>query len=75
MRVGMAFSRILLLLDCNKINMGANFEIPHFKNLDLRVKMRFTPKKLFLDETDFTSTYLKVRPKSKHFSAMIACSG
>ena len=63
MQVEMAFSRILPPLDCHKINMETNFKNPHVKNFDLRVQMCFTPQKLFLNETDFTATYLKVPPK------------
>ena len=47
--------------------MGTNFENPHGKNWDLRVKMCFTPKQLFPGETDFTATYLEVRQNKKFF--------
>ena len=69
------FPRVLSLLDCQKINMGTNFENPHSKNFYFRVKMCSALKKSFLRETDFTATYLKVPQKSKHFSAVLACSG
>ena len=75
MCVEMAFSRILPLLDCHKINRGTNSENPRDKNLDLRVKMCFAKKQLFLGEKDVATTYLKGPPKSKYSSAMlVACS-
>ena len=71
----MAFSRILPLLDCHKTNKRTNFENLNGKNLDIGVKICFTPKKLFFSETDFTATYLKVPPKPKYLSVTLICSG
>ena len=73
MRVEIAFSQNFTTLDCQKIHIGKNFENPHGKNLDLRVKSGFHQKN-FLQPNRFYSD-LEVRPKSKHFSAMLARGG
>ena len=74
MRVEMAFLRILPFLYCHQISMGTYFENLQDKNLDGRIKMCFTAKKVFLGETDFTATYLST-PKIKTFWAMLTGSG
>ena len=49
-------------IDCHKINMETNFKSPQIWIIWL--KMCFTPKKLFLGETDYTATYLSVMSQS-----------
>ena len=56
-----------------KTNMGTNFENPHGKNLDLKVKMCFTSKKLVLGQNGFYSGLSQNTPKMKHFFGYAGC--
>ena len=65
----LAFSGTLPLLDCHKINKRTNFENPHGKNLDLKVKMCFTSKiqKNIPGQNKFYSGLAQNTPKIKTF--------
>ena len=62
-------------LDYYKMRTRTDFENPNGKSVDLHLTMRFMQKQLFLGSTDFTEAIFKIPQISKHFSAMLHCSG